>query len=127
MRETWGEHLRSGGVVFKEVYQRKNIDDSDVDWRSPIFMPRWASRLMLTITSVRVERVQEISEADAKAEGIERINDHPHWGWKDYTGNGQDLSPIMSYQSLWDSLNSKRGYSWASNCFVWVLTFEVAK
>lgn len=93
-------------------------------WRSPLFMPRWASRITLELTGVRVERVQEISEADAIAEGIERINDHPHWAWKDYTGNGQDLSPIMSYQSLWDSLNARRGYPWASNPYVWVLEFK---
>lgn len=77
-------------------------------WRSSIHMPRWASRITLEITDVRVERLQEITEAGAKAEGCKADN---------------YCSPRGSYSLLWDKINAKRGYSWASNPWVWVVEF----
>ena len=70
-------------------------------------MPRWASRLTLRITDVRVQRVQEMTLGDAKAEGLP--NDEPIGQW---------------FPMLWDSINAKRGYSCASNPWVWAITFE---
>lgn len=78
-----------------------------------IHMPRWASRITLEITGVRVERLQDIGEADAKAEGVA--------AWHD-TANGTVYRP--EFQMLWDRINSKRGYSWASNPWVWVVGFK---
>jgi hypothetical protein len=75
-------------------------------------MPRWASRITLEITSIRVERVQDISEQDAIAEGI-NPEEHPF-----------DAPPIMQFALLWDSINAKRGYSWGSNPSVWVVEFK---
>lgn len=95
---------------------------SNAPWKPSIHMPRWASRITLEITGILVERLQEISEADAIAEGIERINGAPHWAWKDYSGNGQDLSPVFSYQSLWESINGPG--SWEANPWVWVVEFK---
>lgn len=89
-------------------------------WRPSIFMPRWASRITLEITDVRVERVQDISEADAQAEGWDFSN-------LDF---GQSYDPVSMhlarqwYSALWDSINAKRGYGWASNPWVWALTFR---
>lgn len=80
-------------------------------WRSPMFMPRWASRISLEVISVKVERVQSISEDDAYAEGIERL--HVNHG-----------PAIRRFRWLWDSLNAKRGYPWSSNCWVWVIEFK---
>jgi hypothetical protein len=81
--------------------------------RNSIHMPRWASRITLRITDVRVERLQDISEGDALAEGIERIR-FPgvgEWGW-----------PQRKYRELWESINGDG--SWAANPFVWCVSFE---
>jgi hypothetical protein len=83
-------------------------------WRPSIHMPRWASRLTLAVTSVRVERVQEITEADARAEGIEPQR-------SDYSGED---SNSLQFRDLWDSINAARGYGWAVNPWVWVVEFE---
>lgn len=73
-------------------------------WRPSIFMPRWASRITLEVTGVRVERVQEISEEDAQAEGVAHRCD---------------------YKVVWDAINGKK-YPWSSNPWVWVIEFKRA-
>jgi hypothetical protein len=105
---------------------------SDVEargpWRSPIHMPRWASRIRLTVTDVRVQRLQEISEADAIAEGIERINIcGAEWNWKLYGGapNCGWSDPRQSYQSLWETINGAG--SWDANPWIAAVTFTVAR
>jgi len=90
-------------------------------WRSPRFMPKWASRITLEITEVRVERVQEISEGDARAEGVswpEGAQESNIRKW------GSEQTARMRFADLWDSINAKRGYSWESNPWVWVITFR---
>lgn len=80
--------------------------------RVSIHMPRWASRITLEIVSVRVERLQEISHRDALAEGVEY----------DVSKLGGD--PLARFQSLWDSINDKRGFGWDKNPYVWCLEFR---
>ena len=87
------------------------VDAVSCEWRPSIFMPRWACRLRLEITEVRVERLHDISESDAKAEGV-----HKGMACDDYTHKGH-------YQSLWDVLNAKRGFGWQTNPWVWVISF----
>lgn len=92
-------------------------------WKPSIHMPRWASRLTLEICDVRVQRVQEISEEDAIAEGIERTS----LGFRDYELPANVMHGVpasYSFQTLWDSINAARGFSWQSNPFVWALTFR---
>jgi hypothetical protein len=86
-------------------------------------MPRWASRLTLEVVSVRMERLQDISEADAKAEGIESSDDDgvTYWG---PLGKGH-FDPRVAYRSLWESLHGPG--SWAANPWVWVVGFRRAK
>jgi hypothetical protein len=97
--------------------------------RPSIHMPRPASRLTLELTGVRVERLQDISEADAIAEGIERVSgfgtgNTPQNIWQCYTvAQSGYHNPIHSYQSLWQSINGKD--SWEQNPWVWVLEFKV--
>lgn len=86
----------------------------DTEHCPSIHMPRWASRITLGITGVRAERLQDISEADAKAEGVA--------AWHD-TANGTVYRP--EFQMLWDAINGKRGYSWESNPWVFVVEFEL--
>lgn len=89
-------------------------------WKPSIHMPRRASRLSLEITGVRVERLQKISEADAKAEGIEQM---AHV-WKNYDRKDrlQFIDPRDSYRSLWESINGPG--SWELNPWVWVIEFK---
>lgn len=99
--------------------------------RPSIFMPRWASRILLEITNVRVERLQDISEEDAIAEGIEEYIDLlPCTCWKNYEKkDGIFLdNPEGSFQSLWQSINGNLpGKTWNDNPFVWVIEFRRIK
>lgn len=76
--------------------------------RPSIFMPRWASRITLEIESVRVERLHDISEEDALAEGIDGAFWYPHYG--------------AGYMALWESINGPG--SWSANPYVWAITFK---
>ena len=122
VRETWyyygGDEYMYQQNPKDVLYKSGHIADPETGmvfipkWRPSIFMPRWASRITLEITEVRVERVQEITEEDAIKEGISP-EEHPF-----------DAPPAMRFAILWDSINAKRGYSWESNCWVWVLSFR---
>jgi len=89
-------------------------------WRSARYMPRWASRLTLEVTSVRVQRVQSISEEDARAEGVSA---GPSAALAE-TPIG--VSAREAFAELWDSINGKReGCSWGANPWVWCVSFKV--
>jgi hypothetical protein len=85
-----------------------------------IFMPRWASRLTLTVTDVRVERLQDISDADAIAEGITLSKEFPD---RYLTPAGDYAVPVIAYQRLWESIN--RPGSWDANPWIVAYTFTV--
>jgi len=94
--------------------------------RSVLFMPRWACRLLLRVTAVRAQRVQEISEEDAIAEGIEHVPPGPcYWaGEMSGTGKVTYANPQYAFSRLWNSINAKRGFGWDANPWVWAYTFE---
>jgi hypothetical protein len=94
-------------------------------WTPSIHAPRWASRITLEITGVRIERLNDISEEDAIAEGIEPAIQFPA-RWKDYQAKFIKCgvhSPTLSFVSLWQSINAKK-HSWESNPWVWVVEFK---
>lgn len=94
-------------------------EPTDCHWKPSIFMPRWASRITLEITGVRVERLNEISEEDAIAEGVEPLSH----GFKNYLGADLQCGDArMSYMSLWESINGAG--SWAKNPWVWCISFQ---
>jgi len=97
-------------------------------WRPSIHMPRWASRLTLEVTSVRVERVQSITEDDARAEGCSGHDPEPvAEGGTIYAMKGRSSapSPLAHFRALWDSINGARpGCSWADSPWVWVVGFR---
>lgn len=104
---------------------REGWDGSDLRWRPSIHMPRWASRILLEIVSVRVERLQDISEADCWAEGIEAVDGALddlaiiHLA-KRMGRSFEDAAP--TYAALWESINGAG--SWDANPWVWVVEFK---
>ncbi len=94
--------------------------DYGLKWRPSIHMPRAASRILLEVTDVRVERLQAISEADAIAEGIVRSRDGSGFQLADTTHYSD--SPIDSYFSLWEAINGPGSVE--ANPYVWVVEFE---
>ena len=119
VRETWlsYRHLHKNGRDEALLIYRADGEDlpkqaRGTKWRPSIFMPRWASRITLEITAVRVERVQDIGDEDAEAEGLSWCN---------------AASPRDKFQCLWNSLNAKRGYGWEANPWVWVIAFKRVK
>jgi hypothetical protein len=103
-------------------------------WRSPIHMPRWASRLTLIVTGVKIERLRDISDADAKAEGVSTWRDG--WSRKEAglaflrgteAAEETNYGPVARrlFYLLWSSLHGDK--SWAENPFVVAITFRVIK
>lgn len=140
VKETWKvEELTSGldGILFQSDNAFIPIEDSAEAadrwmearyigkcgdrWKSPYFMPKWVSRLRLKVADVRVQRLQDISEEDALAEGTQEPSLCELGGMLAQAA----WSERQVYQRLWDSINAKRGYSWASNPWVWAYTFRV--
>ncbi len=157
VRETWGLQAigdetdwHAGSVRFETaemlsawvVSYRADFGTNQEScfWRTSVLMPRWAYRLTLTVTDVRVERLQDISEEDAKAEGLKCLskdggqtwkfgipdadgepgNDDHGWHWHRWS-----TSPVEAYRSLWESINGPG--SWDANPYVWAYTFEILR
>lgn len=97
-------------------------------WRPSIHMPRWASRLMLEVTQIRVERLQDITESDAKAEGVTPLSslgaDQPLAG--ESLGRTHGTHPhVLAFAVLWDTINGDRpGCAWRENPWIWVVGFQ---
>lgn len=116
--------------VFSVQYKadmaiRPGLGDPNFNrWRPSIHMPRWASRITLEITGVRVERLNEISDEDAIAEGISFHSDeYGYSAYGEYAGIGPArLSAVESFCSLWESINGAG--SWSANPWVWVIEFK---
>jgi hypothetical protein len=90
-------------------------------WRPSIHMPRWASRITLEITDVRVERLQDISEADAVAEGCKPIR-------PELMLDGLIVRPgrsaVEEFRLVWEQIHGHGGGSWEKNPWVWVIGFK---
>ncbi len=121
VRETYWRDEEDGAILyaanpddFEVVHHNKVVTGSErYKWKPSIFMPRWASRITLEVTGVRVERLQDISEADAQAEGC--------------TAKLAEESPALDdsrheYRDLWESINGPG--SWDLNPWVWVVEFK---
>jgi hypothetical protein len=111
----WSERVTDiwAGLSSPENYAIDNFA-RDRKWRPSIHMPRWASRITLEVTGVRVERLQDISEADAREEGCLPV----------VHGDGAvDCGTRKTaFRALWDSINGPD--SWGANPFVWVVEFR---
>jgi hypothetical protein len=114
--------LGSTDVLYREdpMYDGMQPGDFAWRWKPSIHMPRKFSRITLRITGVRVQRVREITDEEAIAEGVQ-VAGRPEVN---------ELSQgkfVHAFGSLWDSINAKRSYSWESNPWVWAISFEVVK
>ena len=128
VRETFKEYsVLLGDIDGNMVNYRADENGISGPWKPSIFMPRKYCRLILEVKAVRVERLQDISEEDAQAEGIAYQD-----GGKEITqgylsADGSVLfdTATLAFRDLWDSLNAKRA-PWESNPWVWVIEFEKA-
>lgn len=140
VRETWAHVPATAYRCSEGVQQTINPGDPDMcavyregwerskpaGWRPSIHMPRWASRITLEIKSINIERLQDISEDDAQAEGLRKF---PHKGdfayaWRENDNHGHG-SARGAFMSLWQSIYGQE--SWDSNPWVWVIKFERIK
>jgi hypothetical protein len=110
-----------------DIYGIKSIFDGK--WKPSIFMPKKACRIWLKVTNVRVEKLQDITEDDAKNEGLLLVNKErflgTSTGYKNYLGSGVCEEARVSYFSLWALINGELSYH--TNPFVWVYDFEVIR
>lgn len=111
VRETWRhDDFDSSGAILRADMPADAVRETQgiVRWKPGIHMPRWASRLTLTVMQVRVQRLQAITPDDAAAEGV-------------------DIFPRPLFRDLWDSLNRARGYGWDANPWVAAFIFTVER
>ena len=135
VRETWSPDEYEGQRTFYRADDEHFLPAGG--WKPSIHMPRFASRITLEITGLRVERLQDISPSDAIAEGLKGLSkdggqitkygipdsdglpgtDDAGWPWHAWR-----ISPVDSYRRLWSQINGPR--SWDANPFVWVVEFK---
>jgi hypothetical protein len=119
VREAWTTHACFDDIPPRDLttrslhYQADGLIKTGKN-RPSMFMPRWASRITLEITDMRVERLQDISEADAKAEGLTCQN-----GLYATPGQVWQIDPRKAYRDLWESINGP-----VANPWVWVIEFK---
>ena len=150
VRETWypafSRAESDNGCVYKADYgARPDLAKEWVPcssrkgggWKPSIHMPRWASRITLEITDIRIERLQEITEEDAKAEAARKFTNlppdpspypygnEPRWSMEDPRSTRECMgSARYTSANLWERLYAKKGLGWYANPWVWVLTFR---
>lgn len=94
--------------VYEEAWGNESQEDREFPWRPSIHMPRWASRILLEITDVRVERLRSMSQDDARAEGV--------------IAASVPMEAGLAFRELWDSIYGEE--SWKANPWVWVIEFK---
>ena len=119
VRETWAK-----SEVREFIYLKADGSGlpSNLKWKPSIHMSRWASRINLEITEVRVERVQEIEDTEDLLD--EGMTMHPANCETAYYPLGPEARSTNEFKALWDSLNAKRGYGWDMNPWLWVISFR---
>lgn len=124
VRETWKAHSIFNGVPPRNIVKSRVFYAADeryapsgAPWRSPIHMPRWASRITLLIENVRVQRLQDISEEDAVAEGCPgRLGPNPDFP------DEWDPAPQEEFRGLWNDIHGPD--AWDRNPWVVALSFR---
>lgn len=130
-----GTHVErdlSSGAIIEETPQyvfrgqKQPHIEKLFKWKPSIHMPKSACRIFLEVVSVKVERLQDITKSDAIKEGVERLYaggfGRSGEEWKNYNGSGVLDSAILSFESLWESINGPE--SLLANPWVWVVEFK---
>jgi hypothetical protein len=125
VKETWWANHSNDVFLYKAdaPFPGPYSKTEAFKWRPSRYMPRWASRITLEIDEIRVERLQDITEADATNEGFKA-------GYSSF-GDGKfedvlehEWTTKEEFRDLWNSIYSKRGYGWEANPLVWVIKFH---
>lgn len=129
VREAWKAHTTFDHLPPRDIpeshvwYMADDGYKAESRYRQGMFMPRWASRITLEVTGVRVERLQDISESDALAEGVTPLPGGDMWtAGGVYDGPLHAARPQWAYRRLWEQINGPE--SWAANPWVWVIEFK---
>ncbi len=107
VREKWAAADGRAKPAYR-YFATERSNRTAISWRPSLHMPRVASRVDLLVTDVRIERLHEITEADARAEGFD----------------GSCFSALIWFRELWDGLFQNEGSRWVDNPWVWVIAFE---
>jgi hypothetical protein len=110
--------------VWDHDGEEVRLNEGDFKFKPSIHMPKWAARIWLEITDIRVERVQDITDSASIKEGIQWDDACPEnvsSGWCPCAFD----TPKESFQYLWNSINESRGVGWDVNPWVWVIEFKV--
>ncbi|WP_444886012.1 hypothetical protein [Microbulbifer sp. PSTR4-B] len=141
-REAFGYEVRSlGGTPHEQIVYRPskpnavrcydcNGVEQAIKWKPSTHMPRRASRITLEISAIRIQRIQEISEEDAKAEGLRWHSLYQEWGGVELHPDSRPAlpqwrwygNPVEAFKNLWESINGAG--SWGQNPWVWVIEFR---
>lgn len=119
-RITWNNELKS---------QERNIKEWKL-WKSSRYMPQWASRITLEVKDVRVEKLKDLTDDDARAEGVRGFGGMVGANTAMLVTGTSSLEEAelytlcMNFIELWDGINKKRGYGWDTNPWVWIVEFE---
>lgn len=122
-------YYRADGECCEQIPECCCAEVGGTKWRSPRFMPRWASRGDLELVNARLQRLQNITEEDAKAEGVESDLDvlarlsHLRGASAAKAVPSRLLTARENFARAWDDINGKRA-PWASNPWVWAVTFR---
>lgn len=113
-------YYRADGECCQQIPECACAEVGKPKWRPSIHMPRWASRITLEVTSVRIERLQEISEQDAMAEGAKKFKGKYHFldSWE----GELEKTPQAAFRKLWNQINGPD--AWDQNPWVWVVEFK---
>ena len=121
----------------KPMYRATWKNPDGIKWKPSLHMPRWASRITLEITDIRVERVREITEEEAEAEGARKFTNlppdpslypygnEPRWSMEEPKSLRECLgSARYAFANLWERMYAKKGLGWNANPWVWVIGFR---
>lgn len=123
-------YFRADGECCDQIPECCCAEVGPTMWRPSIHMPRWVSRINLEVLEVRLERVQDIDEDGADAEGIFNESGMHLWHCSgryyhpDQVCKCGDRSPEEEFAALWDSIEKKRGNGWEKNPWVWVVRYR---